>query len=571
MCGIAGIYNEKKDRSISHDIKKILKKIKHRGPDGKGFFIDKNKLALGNTRLSIQDISRNGNQPIYSACKRYIIVFNGEIYNFKDLKKKLIEYDFSTNTDTEVLLYLFIKFGFKCLGLLKGFFSFAIWDRKKEKLYCARDKFGVKPFYYTNENSKFIFCSEIKPILDLKNSNKPNLNAINSYLTSEYYENVERTFFDGIQKLSPGHCLIFYKNKINIRKYWNFEESLSKIKIPKQKKEIGNLIYKKIDNAVKLSLVSDAKVSIAASGGLDSSILFYHVKKNYEKIESLMSFKFKEKKYSEEKHVRLALKKFSYKSKFTSVDEKDFFSSINNSIKIQEEPFSGLPVIAFEKCFYNNNNYKVVLDGSGLDEAHCGYDKYRYQNKNLNKISQDGSFIGNIISKNLDSNSTNYDFQLQKIFKDPLKNSMYQDLFYIKLPRALRFRDKISMANSCELRPSFLDEELILTLFKLNKKYHINNQYGKLLLREYYSKYIGKQIALRKKQQVQTPQREWFREDKFEYLKKLIESKNNIWETNWIDKKKFLNLIDLMMKGKYDNSFFIWKVINLNIWYKNFF
>ena len=157
MCGIAGIYSEKQDRSISVDINNIIKKIKHRGPDGKGFFIDKNKITLGNTRLSIQDISRNGNQPIYSACKRYVIVFNGEIYNFKNLKKKLMEYNFKTNTDTEVLLYLFIKFGFKSLRLLKGFFSFAIWDRKKEKLYCARDKFGIKPFYYTKENSRFIF------------------------------------------------------------------------------------------------------------------------------------------------------------------------------------------------------------------------------------------------------------------------------------------------------------------------------------------------------------------------------------------------------------------------------
>ena len=161
MCGIAGIYNEKKDRSIAHDIKKILKKIKHRGPDGKGFFIDKNKLALGNTRLSIQDISRNGNQPIYSACKRYIIVFNGEIYNFKDLKKELIEYDFNTNTDTEVLLYLFIKFGFKCLGLLKGFFSFAIWDRKKEKHDIMLDQLDYVRIcgHHFNEYEK---CTERK-------------------------------------------------------------------------------------------------------------------------------------------------------------------------------------------------------------------------------------------------------------------------------------------------------------------------------------------------------------------------------------------------------------------------
>ena len=227
--------------------------------------------------------------------------------------------------------------------------------------------------------------------------------------------------------------------------------------------------------------------------------------------------------------------------------------------------------MAYEKCFQDNKNYKVILDGSGLDEAHCGYDKYKYLKKNQYKISQDGSFIGDIISENLKKNSTNYDYQLKKFFEDPLKNSMFQDLFYIKLPRALRFRDKISMANSCELRPSFLDDELILTLFKLNKKFHLNKNYGKILLREHYLKLIGKQIVYRNKQQVQTPQREWFKRDKYSYINKLINSKNNIWETNWIDKKKFVNLLNLIKKKKYNNSFFIWKMINLNVWYKNYF
>ena len=571
MCGIAGIFYKRQNNSISRDINNILAKIKHRGPDGRGVFVEKNKIALGNTRLSIQDITRNGNQPLYSECKRYVIVFNGEIYNFKDLKKKLKEYRFRTNTDTEVLLYLFIKFGFKCLDSLKGFFSFAIWDKKKEELYCARDKFGIKPFYYTNDNSKFIFCSEIKPILDLKNNNEPNLNAINAYLTSEYYENIDRTFFDQIHKLSPGHYLIFSNKRVKIRKFWDFKSNLLNIKLPKKTSHIKELIFNKIEKAVKLSLVSDTKVSIAASGGLDSSILFYHVKKNYGNISSLMSFKFNDKKYSEEKYVKYSLKKFGYKSKFSKIDEDDFFSSIDKSIKIQEEPFSGLPVMAYEKCFQDNKNYKVILDGSGLDEAHCGYDKYKYLKKNQYKISQDGSFIGDIISENLKKNSTNYDYQLKKFFEDPLKNSMFQDLFYIKLPRALRFRDKISMANSCELRPSFLDDELILTLFKLNKKFHLNKNYGKILLREHYLKLIGKQIVYRNKQQVQTPQREWFKRDKYSYINKLINSKNNIWETNWIDKKKFVNLLNLIKKKKYNNSFFIWKMINLNVWYKNYF
>ncbi len=571
MCGIAGIIGKKPNKQLYKNIKKILKEIKHRGPDGSGYFLDKdNNLALGNTRLSIQDISSNAAQPFHSKCKRFVIVFNGEIYNFKDLKRDLLEYDFKSNSDTEVLLYSYIKYGYNCLDKLKGFFAFAIWDKKNKTLFCARDKFGVKPFYYYKDENKFIFCSEIKPILNNKVNYLPNLNAINAYLTSEYYENVEHTFFKNIYKLNPGHILLYKNHKIYKKPYWDFRANLSKINLPKSIIEQKKYIYEKIDKAVKLSLVSDANVSIAASGGLDSSILFYHVKKNYGKISELVSFKFNDKNYSEEKYVNFAVKKFGYKAKYSLISEKNFYKSIKKSVEIQEEPFSGLPVIAYEKCFDSNNKYKVILDGSGLDEAHCGYNKYKFIKKDFSKFTQDGSYLGNIISNELEKKSNNYDYELNNYFKDPVKNLMYLDMFFIKIPRALRFRDKMSMAYSCELRPSYLDDELISILFNLEKKFHFNKKYGKLLLRNYYSNYIGKKIAFRNKQQIQTPQREWFKKDSEKYIENLL-NKEKIWETNWIDKKKFENLFDLFKKNKINNSFFIWKAINLNEWYKRFF
>lgn len=569
MCGIAGIFHKNKNNFLKDNIKKILKYIKHRGPDGSGYFIDEGKIALGNTRLSIQDLSDKGNQPIISKCKRYVIVFNGEIYNFKDLRKKLNQ-NFNSNSDTEVLLYLYMKFGKNCVNLLKGFFSFAIWDKKKQLLFCARDKFGIKPFYYYRDNNKFIFCSEINPILKMNINYSPNLNSINSYLTSEYYENIKNTFFNCIYKLKPGYYLTFQNNNLKFKKYWDFKENLAKIDLPKKNNDKAKLIYEKIDTAVKLSLVSDTKISIAASGGLDSSILFYHVKKNYGKISSLVSFTFDDKKYSEQKHVENVLNKFGYKANFSLIDQKLFFSSVKKSIKILEEPFSGLPVISYEKCFSDNKKFKVILDGSGLDEAHCGYEKYRNLHQNINQFTQDGTFLGNIISENLKKKSNNNDHELKKKFSDPLKNKMYQDLFFIKLPRALRFRDKISMSNSCELRPSFLDDELISLLFKLEKKNHLNSNYGKIFLRNLYKKHIGKKIAFRNKQQIQTPQREWLKNENI-YLKKILNNNSIIWDTNWINKKKFEELYEKFNRNEFNNSFFIWKVLNLNYWLKEFF
>lgn len=570
MCGIAGII-KKNNYNASSDIKLLLKNIHHRGPDDNGYFKNKeDNIAFGNTRLAIQDLSNNGNQPIISKCKRYVIVFNGEIYNFKEIKQSLKNKEYRSNADTEVLLDYYIEKGPKILDNLKGFFSFAIWDQKEKKLFCARDKFGIKPFYYFKDNKEFIFCSEIKPILKLKKNIKPNLNSINSYLTSEYYENIEKTFFKNIIKLKPGHQLEYCNGKLKQRPYWSFYEKYEKIKLPKNEPDIEDLIYNKIDKAVNYSLISDAKISIAASGGLDSSILYHHVKKNDNSLNKLISFKFENPKYSEEKYVRLITKKFGYNVKFSNITKSYFIKNIEKSIILNEEPFAGLPIISYQKNFEDMTGYKVVLDGTGLDEAHCGYSKYHQKTNQSFQVTQDGTNIGNLISNNLQRNSNNYDYELQCKFKNNLKSAMFLDLFYIKIPRALRFRDKISMSNSIELRPSFLDDDLICSLFKLKNSHHYNNNYGKWLLRKKYSKILGKSLAFRNKQQIQTPQREWFR-DKHAYFYENILKNSLIWDTKWIDREKFFNLYDLFLNQKYNNSFFIWKLINLHYWYKSYF
>ncbi len=569
MCGIAGILTQRKSK-IEKNINSILNSISHRGPDGKGYYINSERnVAIGNTRLAIQDISKNGKQPFISNCGRYLIVFNGEIYNFKQLKKKINNQNLKSNSDTEILLNYYILKGEECISEFKGFFSFAIWDKKKSKLFCARDRFGIKPFYYLYNKNEFTFCSEIKPLLKFLKTNLPNENAVNSYLTSEYYENIKTTFFRSVLKLKPGHILIYEKGKLIEKPYWNFYEKLSKVKLPNNKIEKSEYIYDKIDKAVKYSLVSDVELSIAASGGLDSSILYHHIKKNNRNLSKLISFKFKDKNYSEEFFVKEVTKKFGYKVDFSNINHKYFFKNLEKSVEINEEPFAGLPIISYQKCFEDLKKFKVVLDGSGLDEAHAGYAKYHLNIKNTNNKTQDGSLIGEIISNKFKQISTNYNNQLKCDLRNRMKKLMYLDLFYIKIPRALRFRDKLSMANSIELRPPFLDDDLICALFKLNSTDHFNKGFGKWLLREKYEKILGKQIVYRRKQQIQTPQREWLRCFSYE-IEKLIKN-GKVWETGWIDKKKFLNLYKKFLYGDFNNSFFIWKIINLNLWLKKYF
>ena len=571
MCGIAGIITQKKEANIKKSIDLMLNLLKHRGPDGHGSWINKQQnIAIGNTRLAIQDPTKRGNQPMSSRDGRYIIVFNGEIYNFRNIKRSLSDFNFKTNTDTEVLLYAYIKFGTRCLNKLEGFFSFVIWDNLKDELFCARDRFGIKPFYYTINQNKFIFSSEIKPILIEKKHYTPELNSINSYLTSEYYENIESTFYKNIFKLKPGHYIKFKDNKLHQKKFFDFLSYSQKKTYSSNNKQKKEMLENLIDNAVKKSLISDVPISIASSGGLDSSILQYHAKKNYTHKLKLISFDFLNKKYSEKKYVNNIQKITNLDASYSKMTPKVFLDMIRSSCKNQEEPFAGLPIITYEHCIKKRGNYKVILDGSGIDEAHCGYDKYFNNNKNYLKKAQDNTIIKSIISDDLKKNSNNNDYELKRFLKNDQKNQMYTDLFYIKLPRALRFRDKLSMAHSCELRPTFLDIDLITFLFNLKNEDQKHGKYGKYFLRETYEDILGKNIVFRNKQQVQTPQREWFSHEMKKWLMDFLENAE-IWDTNWIDKKKFYFLFKRFLDGKEKNSFFIWKVINLEFWKKTYF
>jgi len=571
MCGIAGIITQKKEANIKKSIDLMLNLLKHRGPDGHGSWINKQQnIAIGNTRLAIQDPTKRGNQPMSSRDGRYVIVFNGEIYNFRNIKKSLSNFNFKTNTDTEVLLYAYIKFGTRCLNKLEGFFSFVIWDNLKDELFCARDRFGIKPFYYTINQNKFIFSSEIKPILNEKKNYTPELNSINSYLTSEYYENIESTFYKNIFKLKPGHYIKFKDNKLHQKKFFDFLSYSQKKSYSSNNKRKKEMLENLIDNAVKKSLISDVPISIASSGGLDSSILQYHAKKNYTHKLKLISFDFLNKKYSEKKYVNNIQKITNLDASYSKMTPKVFLDMIRSSCKNQEEPFAGLPIITYEHCIKKRGNYKVILDGSGIDEAHCGYDKYSNNNKNYLKKAQDNTIIKSIISDDLRKNSNNNDYELKRFLKNDQKNQMYTDLFYIKLPRALRFRDKLSMAHSCELRPTFLDIDLITFLFNLKNEDQKHGKYGKYFLRKTYEDILGKNIVFRNKQQVQTPQREWFSHEMKKWLMDFLENAE-IWDTNWIDKKKFYFLFKRFLDGKEKNSFFIWKVINLEFWKKTYF
>ena len=574
MCGIAGSINFIDKRIEDKIIPKLVNSIKHRGPDNQNFWVSKKRNALMvNTRLSIIDLTKKGNQPFESEDKRYIIVFNGEIYNFTTLKKNLKEFEFKSDTDTEVLLYLYIKFKAKALEMIEGMFSFAIYDKKKDELFCARDQYGIKPFYYYSYKNQFWFSSEIKTFFIIDKNITKNDNAIFRYLNSEYHEHIKETFYKNIFKIKPGHYLIVKKSKIVEKQFWKFEKKFEKTILPKkegEKKEYINLLMSK---AVENSMVSDVPISIASSGGLDSSILQILAHKKNPKID-LVSWIFKNPKFSERNFIDQISKKTKINSRKYCVTEDDFLKKLKEIVAINEEPFSGLPIMAYYLCLKNACKTKVILDGSGLDEALSGYSKYfeKKLNTKLNFVKgQDGSTSvhNNIIHENFNKNFRNFENKIKLPFNNSLDNSKYLDFFFLKLPRALRFRDKISMSIGKEIRPSFLNDNLILSLFKLEKKFQINKGLGKFILRDIYKNELGKVIAFTKKRDIQTPQTIWFKNNLNKWLNNFL-NKSNIWDYQYLDKKKFFHNYELFKQGKINNSFFLWKAINLDLWLNKF-
>ena len=274
MCGILGIIQTKPKREV---INRMISLLKHRGPDSKGVYLDKN-IGLGHTRLSIIDLSKASNQPFFSKNKRYILVFNGEIYNYIELKEILKKkgYNFKTTGDVEVLLNSFIEWGYNCVKKFNGMFAFAIWDKKKKELFCARDRIGIKPFHYYKDRKKFVFSSEIKPLFEAGIKAEPNEKIIHRFLTKGLYELREDTFFKNINQLPPGNYLVYKNNKIEISEYWNILKETKKSSL--SKKEYKDKFKKILHNAIKIRLRSDVPIGVNLSGGIDSPSLLSRVR-----------------------------------------------------------------------------------------------------------------------------------------------------------------------------------------------------------------------------------------------------------------------------------------------------
>mgnify|MGYP000310981891 CR=1 FL=1 len=562
MCGIAGIVGHENVGRIDE----MLKVQKHRGPDNTSIWND-NFIQLGHNRLSIIDLSVDANQPFED--DNFVLVFNGEIYNYLEIKSELQkEYSFKTNSDTEVLLIAYQKWGKECLKQFNGMFSFAIWDKNESILFAARDRFGVKPFYYTIENGVLYFASEIKALFAAGIKKEPNKKVWANYFVYGSYGLPNETFWENIDQLPASNFLTYQRKKLQIEKWYFFEEEVKKYFNQKLTYlEVKEIYTELLKDSIKLRFRADVPIGFNISGGLDSSALLAFVNQQ-ENSKNIKAFTFytNDKLYDELPWVEemISLTNNPLQKVLLEAEEVPDLS-IKTSFH-QDEPYGGVPTLAYSKIFEKarKEGVLVLLDGQGMDEQWAGYDYYLTSN-NQNTIQGvlKSPFRKNVLTKEL----LNYVVKPEyvKPFKDELLNKQYRDLFYTKIPRTLRFNDRLSMTYSTELREPFLDYRLVEFAFAQPIEYKINEGVQKKMLRDIVSKYLSDSITYAPKRPLQTPQREWLGKDLEKFVTDRIEKIENSKFSYWFDIEKLKKEWQNYLNGDNQSSFHIWQWLSFSL------
>ncbi len=561
MCGILGIFGTSVNQGA---IDLGLRTQSHRGPDVNAYK-ELSSGILGHNRLKIVDLTDKANQPMSDSTNRYWLVFNGEIYNYKELRHELgFAHEFRTNSDSEVLLASYIKWGELCLNKLNGMFAFVIWDNKLNELFAATDRFGVKPLYYHFSNGGFKFASEIKSLHDLGVPKETDWETWATYIRHGLYDHDSYTFFKNIFRLRGGHWIKWSQGTIpHIRQWYEFIDQVSSYD-ERDESLVAEEYTHLLQDATKLRFRADVPIGVNLSGGLDSSLLLGIIHKNRGDMDSTQVFTFAtgDSNYDELPYVMNMIKLTNHKLNTCLLQASDIPELMQKISDSQDEPFGGIPVIAYSLIFDRAKSLglRVLMDGQGMDEQWGGYDYYRKPDS-LATIQGSRSKAVRPECMKPDFYRLSRSWAPPKPFSDSLRNLQYRDLFFTKIPRALRFNDRVSMMHSIELREPFLDYRLVELAFRQKESRKISPTLGKILLRKIAQRSIPTSSSIAPKRPLQTPQREWLRGP-------LADWRSNELKLIW-NKNSFLNkniAIDQLAEfdsGRSDNSFFIWQWLSL--------
>ncbi len=622
MCGICGILYRDGIRVPEESIlKEMCNTLIHRGPDDEGRVI-LNHVGLGMRRLSIIDL-KGGHQPLSNEDKSIWIVFNGEIYNYRELRTELEKsgHMFRTQSDTESILHGYERWGIRVCEKLNGMFGFGLWDHHQKRLILARDRLGIKPLYYYQDEEKFVFGSEIKAILQAPNIHRDiDLMALNNYLTFEYIPS-PRSIFKHVRKLPPGHWLSWHEGKIQIQPYWRLSPQVN----PWNEHEARLRLFELLEDSVRLRLVSDVPLGAFLSGGIDSSIIVSLMAGLVKEPVKTFSIGFKESSYNELNYARAVARKYNTDHHEFTIEAKAL-DLTEKLIKQFDEPFGDFSIFpTYLVSKIARDFVTVVLSGDGGDELFAGYDTYRAHRFDrrfyhwLPKIVKSGCFEplakwlpptekkkGMINSFKRFIQGTQlpkslyharwmvflHEYERQHLFTDPVLETIgetdpydfifqyssmvdgqdditrtgYMDVNTYLVDDILVKVDRMSMATSLEARVPYLDHRVAEFTFTLPPDLKMNGRDSKILLKKTFWDHLPGEVQNRDKQGFSIPIKNWIRKDLKPMMLDLL-SPNRIEQQGFFNSDYVSRLVDEHLKGKENHSHQLWALIVFEQWY----
>lgn len=607
MCGIAGFISPNLKKEQLHLITRALQ---HRGPDAEGFYFDEQAgIGLGHRRLSILDLSAAGNQPFYSRDGRYVMIYNGEVYNFREVAEKY-KISMQTSSDTEVIIEAFALVGVDCVNEFNGMFTIAIWDKQDKKLYLIRDRVGIKPLYYYHNAGEFVFASELKSVFSLPIRKEINPSAVFNFLHLGYIPGDE-TIYTSCNKLKPGHYAVVSANNFEIKPYWQIEDKL----LPSILKDEG-VAKKQLDQLVQTSvaycMISDVPLGIFLSGGVDSSLVAAVAQQHSAVPVKTFSIAFEEEKYNEAPYARQVANHIGSQHHEFTVTEKEAILLADSMLNVYDEPYadsSAIPTMMVSKLA--RQEVTVALSGDGGDELFMGYGFYywarRLQNPLVSLLRKPaGAALRLTGASKYERASTLFDYpssakrkshifsQEQYYFTEKEINGLLKDNRHTSIDEAIHYKgrrfswaeeqsffdiknylpeellvktDRASMRYSLEVRVPLLDHRLVEFALNLSPDLKLRGQTGKYLLKEVLYQYVPKTFFDRPKWGFAVPLGKWLKSD-LSYLVEKYLDKNVVQECNLVNADKVEALKIQWLNGKDYLYTRIWALVVLHRWYK---
>jgi asparagine synthase (glutamine-hydrolysing) len=638
MCGIAGIINKNKQALDPQGLFLMAETLAHRGPDDEKFILFdtercqehlftkgeshrfQGNVGFAHRRLSIIDLSEKAAQPLCDEERKRWIIHNGEIFNYLEIRDELIKlgHAFQTQSDTEVILKSYKQWGEECLHRFNGMWAFVIYDTENRKIFGARDRFGIKPFFYHENSLHFSFASEVKALLTLPwIDRKPFMPVIKDYLLYSRVDTSKYSFFEGTQKLDPGSYLtIDLRDDFNLKtvRWWKIQEHIQHDSLEESQRY--DKFREVLLSSVKLRLRSDVPIGTCLSGGIDSSAVVSlanpYLGEGKQRTFSIIQPGFK---YDESRYMDEIITRFNVIPKKIVVKGDDLLKDLDEVIHSHDEPFTSTSMYAQWKVFElaKKNGVTVTLDGQGADESMAGYPYFRmvywaellergkfrrYLEETCSNTQRRTEFLVNLLSsftgffphrkmiswakirspqyssswiektylKNIPLPSA----EREKEFDHRLNQRLYEIFAFDGLPALLRYADRNSMAHSLESRMPFLDHRLVTFLFSLSSEFKIRNGWSKHIMREALKDDVPQAVMMRRdKIGFVTQESDWFRTDMSEFIRGIIQS-SSLKKRGFFHVESLGRMFEKHASGRIDASRPLWRAVNLELWCRRY-